>query len=110
MEIQYVFGANCFNCLFISKSQESVKVADLNEQGGLDPITEEDLQKAKKADLITLPGFAKLEVKNKRFCHNAHIEMFVTERMVCSYWDNKSVKRPWAEKNFWEPEYLWQMV
>ncbi len=110
MENQYVSGANCFNCLYISKNQKPVNPEDLNKQGGIDPITQENLQKAKRADLITLPGETELKVEAKRFCYNVNIEMFVTERMVCSYWDNKGVKRPWDKKGIWEPEYLGQMV
>ena len=50
-----------------------------------------------KADLITLPGGSKEEVKNRKFCSHPKINVFVTERMCCAYWDNEGVKRPWKK-------------
>lgn len=97
VEQQKIIGTNCYNCLFISKKEEPVNPSDLNDQGGLDPKTTEEMERAKKADLITLPGGSKADAANKKFCYNEGIKMFVTVRMCCGYWDNSGVKRPWKK-------------
>ncbi len=97
MEQQKVNGTNCYNCLFISKKEENVDQSELNVQGGIDPKTQEEMQRAQKADLITLPGGPKTDSTNKKFCYNDQIKMFVTVRMCCGYWDNAGVKRPWKK-------------
>ncbi len=96
-QIQKVVGTNCYNCLYISKKEEPVDEAELNEQGGIDPKSDEEMQRAQKADLITLPGASKTDAKNKKMCYNEKVKMFVTERMCCAYWDNKAVRRPWKK-------------
>lgn len=90
-------GTNCYNCLWASKKEEPVDFHQLNEEGGIDPKTEDEMKKAKKADLITLPGGSKADAAGKRFCYNDGIKMFVTIRMCCAYWDNSAVKRPWKK-------------
>ena len=97
MEQQKVIGTNCYNCIFISKKEEPADPSELNVQGGIDPKTQEELQRAEKADLITLPGGGKADASNKKFCYNDKIKMFVTVRMCCGYWDNVGVKRPWKK-------------
>lgn len=97
MEQQKIIGTNCYNCLFISKKEENADQNELNIQGGIDPKTQEEMQKAKKADLITLPGGSKADASSKKFCYNDEIKMFVTVRMCCGYWDNAGVKRPWKK-------------
>jgi len=96
-ENQKVIGTNCYNCLYISKKEEPVIASELNNEGGIDPKTSEEMQRAKKADLITLPGGSKADAANKKFCYHEEIKMFVTVRMCCGYWDNKGVKRPWKK-------------
>ena len=95
MQIQKVVGTNCYNCLYISKKDEPLNPSELNEEGGIDPKTSQEMERAKKADLITLPGGLKSETVNKRLCYNTNIKMYVTARMCCGYWDNEGVKRPW---------------
>ena len=97
MEQQKVIGTNCYNCIYISKKEETVDPSELNVQGGIDPKTQEEMQRAEKADLITLPGGSKGDALNKKFCYNDKIKMFVTARMCCGYWDNAGVKRPWKK-------------
>jgi hypothetical protein len=97
MENQKVIGTNCYNCLFISKKEEPIDQTILNEQGGIDPKNPQDMEKAKTADLITLPGGTKKDAVNKKFCYNDKIKMYVTVRMCCGYWDNAGVKRPWKK-------------
>jgi hypothetical protein len=94
MQNEKILGTNCYNCTFISKKEDPVDVKDLNEQGGIDPKTQDEMERAKKADLITLPGGAKSDATNKKFCYNEKIKMFVTVRMCCGYWDNVGVQRP----------------
>ena len=98
MQNQKVLGTNCYNCMYISPKDESVSPKELNEEGGIDPKNQEEMERAKKADLITLPGGSKGDAANKRFCKNDAVKMFVTARMCCAYWDNEAVKRPWTKK------------
>ncbi len=56
------------------------------------------MQKAKTADLITLPGGSKAHAASKKMCYNEKVKMYVTSRMCCAYWDNAAVKRPWKKK------------
>ncbi len=102
-------GANCYNCDYISTISESTGTRKLNDQGGIDPITTENIKKARQANLITFPGGSKTEVSDERLCNNPKIEMFVTARMHCSYWNNKTVRKPWENKA-WQPEYLGQLI
>ena len=96
-QTQKIVGTNCYNCMYISNKEEPVVAGELNEQGGIDPKTEEEMKKAQKADLITLPGGSKADASNKKFCYHGGITMFVTVRMCCAYWDNKGVRRPWKK-------------
>ncbi len=98
MQNQIVIGTNCYNCIYISKKEEPVDPKELNTEGGIDPKTDEDMQKAQKADLITLPGGSKSDATTKKMCYNDKIKMYVTARMCCAYWDNAAVKRPWKKK------------
>ena len=93
-----VLGTNCYNCRFIAEKEETVDPKELNAQGGIDPKNDSELERAKKADLITLPGGSKADATNKRYCGNEQICMYVTVRMCCGYWDNVGVKRPWKSK------------
>jgi hypothetical protein len=107
MEKTTIVGTNCYNCLYISKDETQVKPDELNSQGGLDPTNPSDMETAKKADLITLPG-TKNGVNTKKFCQNDAVLMFVTSRMCCAYWDNEGAYRPW--KRVSEPQYVDQML
>ncbi|MGE5575243.1 MAG: hypothetical protein ACM3UL_03810 [Ignavibacteria bacterium] len=91
-----VIGTNCYNCKYIGKDEE-IDQKILNSEGGIDPKNEEEMDRAKQADLITLPGGSKKDAASKRFCCNKKIEMYVTVRMCCAYWDNEAVKRPWKK-------------
>ncbi len=97
MQSQKVVGTNCYNCLFVSNKDEPVDPKELNMEGGIDPKNDVDMEKARKADLITLPGGSKADATSKRLCYNEKVKMFVTVRMCCAYWDNEAVKRPWKE-------------
>jgi hypothetical protein len=59
--------------------------------------TTKKIERAKKADLITLPGGSKADATNKKLCYNEQVKMNVTVRMCCAYWDNIGVKRPWKK-------------
>ena len=56
------------------------------------------MSRAENADLITLPGGSKADAASKRLCYNKKIEMYVTVRMCCAYWDNDRVIRPWKKQ------------
>jgi hypothetical protein len=93
-----VVGTNCFNCKFIANNNEPVLQQELNSEGGIDPKNKEEMDRAESADLITLPGGSKTDASGKRLCYNKKIEMYVTVRMCCAYWDNEGVKRPWKKQ------------
>jgi hypothetical protein len=95
MESQKINGTNCYNCIYISRKAEPVDYTLLNHQGGLNPQTQAEMKRAQKADLITLPGGSSVEVISKQYCNNQAIEMYVTIRMCCAYWDSPGVIRPW---------------
>lgn len=97
MQNKKIIGTNCFNCLYISNKEEKADPKELNDQGGIDPANPEEMQRAQTADLITLPGGSKEDVSGKKFCTHLKIQMYVTERMCCGYWDNAGVKRPWKK-------------
>lgn len=98
MQNDKIVGTNCYNCVFISKKEEPVSQNELDDQGGIDPKTLEEMERAKNADLITLPGGSQADATNKKLCYNDKIRMFVTVRMCCAYWDNKGVRRPWKKQ------------
>jgi hypothetical protein len=83
--------------MYVSQKDEQVSVEELNGEGGIDPKREDDTGRAQKADLITLPGGSKSDATSKRFCNHPKVQMYVTVRMCCAYWDNKAVKRPWKK-------------
>ena len=93
-----IIGTNCFNCKFIANNNEPVVSQELNNEGGINPKNNEDMSRAETADLITLPDGSKADASSKRFCYNKKIEMYVTARMCCAYWDNESVNRPWKKQ------------
>ena len=95
--MEKIIGTNCFNCIWIPKKDEKTISNELNAEGGIDPKNPEEMDRAKKADLITLPGGSKADASVKRMCANDKIKMYVTERMCCAYWDNAAVKRPWKK-------------
>lgn len=103
----YIVGTNCFNCRYSSDNDEMVGLKELNNQGGIDPQNDEEMHRAKKADLITLPGGTKSDAITKRFCNNGAVRMYVTVRMCCAYWDNAAVRRPWERVR--APQYLDQI-
>ena len=90
-----IIGTNCYNCKFVSDKEEAVSSQELNSEGGIDPKNKDEMDRAEKADLITLPGGSKADALNKKFCYHEKVVMYVTARMCCAHWDNKAVKRPW---------------
>ena len=96
MEDGKIVGTNCYNCKYIGET-ESVDPKELNKEGGIDPKNEDELKRAEKADLITLPGGDKSDSKDKSLCGHPKVEMCVTARMCCVFWDNARVKRPWKQ-------------
>ncbi len=93
-----IIGTNCFNCKFIANNNEHVVSLELNNEGGINPKNDEEMSRAETADLITLSGGSKADVSIKRFCFNKKIEMYVTDRMCCAFWDNENVNRPWKKQ------------
>ena len=71
-------------------------------QGGLKP---DDLGRAKRADLITLPAevtgtncgncrFMKVH-EDHGYCDHPDVRMHVNKRMCCKWWDHAKVRRHW---------------
>ena len=90
---------NCYNCKFVADKEMPVDPKELNDEGVIDPRNKEEMERDKKADLITLPGGSKKDVNSKKLCYNEQVKMNVTIRMCCAYWDNIGVKRPWIIKS-----------
>ena len=67
-KMEKVTGTNCYNCKFIADKERTVDPKELNVEGGIEPRNKEEMERAKKADLITLPGGSKAEVKRKKPC------------------------------------------
>jgi len=97
-KMEKVIGTNCYNCEFVAIKETAADPKELNDEGGIDPKNKDELDRAKKADLITLPGGSKTDAATKRYCNKEQIKMYVTVRMCCAYWDNAGVKRPWKSK------------
>jgi hypothetical protein len=68
--------------MYVSKKEEPVNQDELNDQGGLDPKTPEEMKRAQAADLITLADGSKADATNNKFCTHPKIQMFVTVRML----------------------------
>ena len=75
-----------------------------NRQGGVEIRSHEDLLRAKKADLITLPKdvtgtncFNCKWIKNKEgkvgYCSHPKVAQDVSERQCCANWDNSKTLR-----------------
>lgn len=92
-----ITGTNCYNCKYVSEKAESVSSDELNNEGGIDPKDEFEMYRARETDLITLPDGSKEEVTDKKYCYHPKVNMYVTARMCCLYWDNDHVKRPWKQ-------------
>lgn len=89
-----VDGTNCFNCSYTQNSKaHEVDPSELDKQGGLQPQDAAGLKRAKKGDLVTLPGKATTQLK--KMCGHKDIKMYVTERNCCAYWDNHGCLRAW---------------
>jgi len=97
-KVEKIIGTNCYNCKYIAPQETPVDSKELNDEGGIDPKNKDELERAKKADLITLPGGFKNDPTTKKYCNHEEIKMYVTARMCCGYWDNVGVKRPWKTK------------
>lgn len=88
-------GTNCANCLYVQGTRrEAIRPEDLNDQGGI-VIPGEALQRAKKADLITLPGGGR--PSTQLYCKHKDVQQFVNRRMCCIYWDAPGTYRQWED-------------
>lgn len=67
----------------------------------------DEQKRAEHADLITLPPSVKgtncsnckfvKKTKDGAFCEHKEVQLPVTPRMCCKYWDHPDVKRPWGD-------------
>jgi len=84
----------------------------INKQGGIDYNTNEQNEKAKEADLLTLPEEVEgtncsnckyitiLDAKaGKGHCNHPKVRLNVTKRMCCALWDNKDSIRSFKKGN-----------
>ncbi len=73
-----------------------------NSQGGYMQSGEE-LARAKKADLLTLPpgvegtNCANCKFQKDGFCKHKEVQQAVTPRMCCAFWDAEGCVRAWKE-------------
>lgn len=97
-KIQLVTGTNCSNCKFSQNSKsEPVEKDELNAQGGMKITDKDDLKKAQKGDLITLPGKGDIP-EYKVMCKHKEIRQWITPRMCCAYWDTPGIIRAFGKK------------
>lgn len=136
-------GTNCKNCQFLAKDQkdycqhpdlmlhlwdgaehmtcslwdaEGVKHPDAKQgKKSLPVLDANELARAQKADLITLPkdventSCRNCEYQQDKYCHNPKVDQPVTPRNCCNYWDADGVKRAWEQqgsKAFDRPLYM----
>jgi hypothetical protein len=72
-----------------------------DEQGGIIP---ENLVRAQRADLITLPkgipgtNCGNCKFQQDGFCTHPEVEMPVTKRMCCLFWDADGTLRAWESR------------
>jgi hypothetical protein len=84
-------------------SNVNLSAVKKNSQGGVVP---QDLESAKKVDLITLPEdvpgtncFNCKWIEKKGdvgHCKHPKVDQMVNDRNCCSLWDNSGVERPWV--------------
>lgn len=79
-----------------------------NDLGGINETDNPALQRAKQADLVTLPEHVEgtncynckwvtANKSNKSMCTNEKVRQYVNERMCCALWDAKGVYRPFKQ-------------
>lgn len=76
-----------------------------NKNGGMDYENRNDISRARKVDLITLPkNIAGTNCENckfvnlfKMFCTHPDILLYVTDRMCCAMWDREGSIREWQK-------------
>lgn len=76
----------------------------LNKEGGYD-YTGQAMERARHADLITLPpgiegtncAAGNCMYRQNGLCVHPRIKLPVTDRMSCGWWDNTEVVRPWGK-------------
>lgn len=84
----------------IRRQIEALEQELKDSQGGLKPAGEA-LDRAEKADLLTLPkNVPGTNCGNCRFfsdgyCGHKEVDQPVTERMCCSFWDSEGCLRAW---------------
>ena len=87
-KMEKVIGTNCYNCKFIADKEVAVDTKDLNIEGGIDTRKKQEMERAKKADLITLPGGTKVDVNSKKLlqlsskneCYCPHVLRILGQR------------------------------
>lgn len=90
-----LFGTNCGNCRFFVGRDLSKQKPAVNKQGGV-LIDRKALDRAKNADLITLPGDE--DATATRNCTHPELKMPVNNRMCCAFWDNSDADRQWKDE------------
>lgn len=80
----------------------------LNRQGGVETTSVEELRRAKKADLVTLPKDVKgtncfnckyiKDIKHKiGYCSHPKVAQDVSEHQCCALWDSKGIYREFGK-------------
>lgn len=81
-----------------------------NKLGGIDESEKHLLERAKEADLITLPKsvegtncfnceYVTNKTKEKGFCSHKKVLQLVNDRMCCAYWNNPGVYRAFGKES-----------
>ena len=95
-----ITGTNCGNCKFIDPEKtKKLDKQQQNEQGGSQPETSDEMKRAKKADLVTLPGTKQSASTTASYCTHNKVKQYVTARMCCAFWDAEGTYRPWEKES-----------
>lgn len=79
-----------------------------NKAGGIDPEEKHLIERAKEADLVTLPKniegtncyncmYITDKSKDAGFCNHPKVKMLVNGRMCCALYDNKGILRSFGK-------------
>jgi len=87
LDNEKVIGTNCYNCLFISKTDIPIQADKLKDQGEIGSKADIEPQTVKAPEPITSPHGSRADVLSKRFCTNLRTGSYINRR----YCDRKGV-------------------
>lgn len=96
-KVEAMKGTSCATCMYTNPDKaEKVQKDKLNKQGGTVPDGEDQMERAKESDLITMPGVA--FPTHVVPCTHPKVKQLVNERMCCAFWDAKGTLRAYGKQ------------